>query len=240
MGARVGGVRRAVAACPEKGAKFAPFSVDGLWGASGGDTDATDVTGFSEKSLKARVLGNFPNYRWHRCHRCHACAAPKKAPRRAWGRREARLAVRGAIIPNCDHARKVGERLSSMQSQRAVRDFNKRSLCTARSSEAQLMQRMRINQSNRVLKTPRSTVFDTAWRWGVCGAGVGRGRRRAVGRMWGAIRRAWWRMRAHEGVWWGARGARHRREWAAARVGEGSEGDCHQQRRRESSMLALS
>jgi len=38
----------------------------------------------------------------------------------------------------------------------------------------------------------------------------------------------------------GRSGARHRREWAAARVGEGSEGDCHQQRRRESSMLALS
>jgi len=30
----------------------------------------------------------------------------------------------------------------------------------------------------------------------------------------------------------GRSGARHRREWAAARVGEGSEGDCHQQRKR--------
>jgi hypothetical protein len=104
---------------------------------------------------------------------------------------------------------------------------NGRSACTTHSSEAQLLQRVRINLSSRVLKAPRSTVFDTAVALGVCGAGVGRGRRRAVGRMWGAIRRAWWRMRAHEGVWWGARGARYRREWAAARVGEDSEGDCH-------------
>jgi len=45
---------------------------------------------------------------------------------------------------------------------------NGRSACTTHSSEAQLLQRMRINLSIRVLvlKAPRSTVFDTAWRWG--------------------------------------------------------------------------
>ena len=46
--------------------------------------------------------------------------------------------VRGAIIPNCDHARKVGERLSSMEWQRAFRDYSQRAL---HSSEARLLQR---------------------------------------------------------------------------------------------------
>ena len=72
----------------------------------------TDGYGNFGKSLKARGLGDFPNYLFHpypsvSIGSMRAPRREKKAPRRAWGR-EARLAACGAIIPNCDHARKVG------------------------------------------------------------------------------------------------------------------------------------
>jgi len=67
---------------------------------------------------------------------CSMRAARQKSPAPCLG--GARLAVRGAIIPNCDHARKVGERLSSMEWQRAFRDYSQRAL---HSSEARLLQR---------------------------------------------------------------------------------------------------
>ena len=49
------------------------------------------------------------------CSICSMRRAAKKSPAPCLGARVARLAACGAIIPNCDHARKVGERLSSMQ-----------------------------------------------------------------------------------------------------------------------------
>ena len=107
------------------------------WARVGVDTDGTDGTAIREKSLKARVLGIFREYLFHLFHLFHAPRREKK-PRAVLGGREARLAVRGAIIPNCDHARKVGERLSSMEWQRAFRDYSQRAL---HSSEARLLQR---------------------------------------------------------------------------------------------------
>ena len=150
-------LRRAVALRPENAVNFTAFSVDGLWGASGGGTDGTDGTVISEKSLKARVLGIFRKYLFHLFHLFHALRRAEKNPPQATHSRGgcvARLAACGAIIPNCDHARKVGERLSSMQWQRAVRDFNKRSPCTARSELRWNALCMRIDQSNRVLTPP--------------------------------------------------------------------------------------
>ena len=104
----------------------------------GVDTDGTDGTVIREKSLKARVLGIFREYLFHLFHLFHAPRREKKPRAVLGGARVARLAVRGAIIPNCDHARKVGERLSSMEWQRAFRDYSQRAL---HSSEARLLQR---------------------------------------------------------------------------------------------------
>ena len=88
------------------------------------------------KSHLRRVFWGFFGSICSICSICSMRAARQKSPAPCLG--GARLAVRGAIIPHCDHARKVGERLSSMEWQRAFRDYSQRAL---HSSEARLLQR---------------------------------------------------------------------------------------------------
>ena len=125
-------------------------------------------------------------------HLFHAPRREKK-PRAVLG--GARLAVRGAIIPNCDHARKVGGNASPACNSSAPFEIIHNGRCIP----AKLgCCSARINQSNRVfLKAPRSTVFGTAQ----VGGGSSEGGMRRVrgdwacsrgghGRVRGAIRRA--------------------------------------------------
>jgi hypothetical protein len=60
------------------------------------------------KSHLRRVFWGFFGSICSICSICSMRAARQKKPRAVLGGREARLAVRGAIIPNCNHARKVG------------------------------------------------------------------------------------------------------------------------------------
>ena len=145
------------------------------------------------KSHLRRVFWGFFGSICSICSICSMRAARQKSPAPCLG--GARLAVRGAIIPNCDHARKVGGNASPACNSSAPFEIIHNGRCIP----AKLgCCSARINQSNRVfLKAPRSTVFGTAQ----VGGGSSEGGMRRVrgdwacsrgghGRVRGAIRRA--------------------------------------------------
>jgi hypothetical protein len=71
---------RAGALRHENAVNLTAFSVDGLWGASGGDTDATDATVISESPLRRAFWGIFRNYRGIRGIRGMRVARREKNP----------------------------------------------------------------------------------------------------------------------------------------------------------------